>query len=108
MNYKENENNESFIKDHLSAELKIDIDDIKLAYVSQRIHEKFSVSAKENKLYCHKFYRAEISNLPENIRSDSFEIDGRKYYWRTLQELEANKNVMQKNKDIVEFVKGLF
>ena len=51
LNYKENPNNEEFIRSHISNELKIDSGDIQLKYVAQKIHEKYSESAKENKVY---------------------------------------------------------
>lgn len=63
LNYKENPNNESFIKQHLSQELKIDLPNIELKYLGQKIHEKFSESSKKNKTYCHKFYIASIKNF---------------------------------------------
>ena len=49
LNYKDNSNNEDFIKKHLSGDLKIELEDIKLSYLGQRIHEKYSESAKKAK-----------------------------------------------------------
>ena len=36
---------------------------------------------------------------------DSFECDGRQYYWMTVPELEQDRNVQKKNSDILEYVK---
>lgn len=107
LNYKENPNNEEFIKNHLSGDLKIELDDINLSYLGQRIHEKYSESAKEEKVYCHKFYIANINQFPDKITKDSFEIDGKKYRWMTITELEMDEEVQKKNRDILEFVKEL-
>ena len=107
LNYKENPNNEEFIKNHLSGDLKIELDDISLSYLGQRIHEKYSESAKEEKVYCHKFYTANIKHFPDKITQDSFEIDGKKYRWMTIIELEMDEEVQKKNRDILEFVKEL-
>lgn len=107
LNYKENPNNEEFIKNHLSGDLKIELDDINMSYLGQRIHEKYSESAKEEKVYCHKFYIANISQFPDKITKDSFEIDGKKYRWMTITELEMDEEVQKKNRDILEFVKEL-
>lgn len=107
-NYKENHNNEEFIKSHISNELKIELSNIKLKYVSQKIHEKYSESAKENKIYSHKFYLAEITDFPDFMRQETFECDGKVYHWRSMPELEDNREVQKKNMDILNFVKELF
>lgn len=108
LNYKENPNNEEFIKSHISNELKIDSGDIQLKYVAQKIHEKYSESAKENKVYSHKFYLATINSFPDFMKQDSFESDGRKYHWRSMTELEQKPDVQTKNMDLVNFVKELY
>ena len=54
LNYKQNSDNESFIRNRISSELKIEPQDIDLSYLGQRIHEKYSESAKKNKVYCHQ------------------------------------------------------
>ena len=108
VNYKENPNNENFIKDHISCELKIDPMHIQLSFVAQKIHEKYSESAKENKVYSHKFYLASITEFPEFMKKDSFDCDGKTYYWRSIADLEQDKNVQKKNLDILNYVKELF
>lgn len=108
LNYKENPNNEEFIRNHISRELKIEPDDIELSYVAQKLHEKYSESAKENKVYSHKFYLAEIKKFPDQMQKDSFKCDGKTYYWKSLAELEEDKNVQKKNMDILNYVKELF
>lgn len=108
LNYKENPNNEDFIRNHISSELKIGLNDIKLTYVSQKIHEKFSVSANMNKVYSHKFYLATIAKFPEHMKQKSFDCDGKVYHWMSVAELEGDENVQKKNLDILNFVKELF
>lgn len=108
LNYKENPNNEEFIKNHISSELKIEKNNIKLIFVAQKIHEKFSESANENKVYSHKFYEATISEFPEDIKKNSFICDGKEYHWRSIAELEQDENVQKKNLDILNYVKELF
>ena len=49
LNYKDNSNNEDFIKKHLSGDLKIELEDIKLSYLGQRIHEKYSEVQKSER-----------------------------------------------------------
>lgn len=108
LNYKENINNEDFIKNHISNELKINLDSIKLSYVGQRVHEKYSESAKEKKVYSHKFYLATIDTFPDFMKADSFECDGKKYKWLSISELEQDTNVQEKNLDILNYIKELF
>lgn len=107
LNYKENPNNESFIKQHISQELKIETFDITLDCLGQQIHEKFSESTHEEKVYSHRFYLAKISKFPDMMLQDSFECDGKQYYWMTVPELEQDENVQKKNNDILGYVKEL-
>ena len=107
LNYKGNVNNENFIKDHLSSELKIELDNIELKYLGQKIHEKYSESAKENKVYCHKFYLANVKSFPELMKRSVFECDGKTYHWMTIDELEQDKEVQKKNSDVLSYVKEL-
>ena len=108
LNYKENINNESYIKEHLSNELKIPGDCINLKYVTSKIHEKYSENDKMNKIYSHKFYLADIVDFSEIMKKDVFEIDGRTYYWMSMSELESDQNVLKKNSDIINYVKESF
>lgn len=106
-NYKDNPNNEDFIKGHLSSELKIEKENISLKYLTQRIHQKYSVTHQEYRVYSHKFYLTSISSYPEKMRADSFEQDGRQYYWKTIDELRRDPDVQKKNSDILRFVTEL-
>lgn len=107
-NYKDSGNGEAFIRDHLSAELKIKAEDIQLSFVAQRVHQKHSVSAGADKLYSHKFYLATISTFPDNVKDDTFVSDGRTYHWKTMTELELDEQVREKNADIVNYIKAIF
>lgn len=107
-NYKTNENNENFIKEHLSNELKIVRDDINLKYVCKNISEKYYERTKEIKIYDHRFYLAEIKNFNDLMKNCSFEIDGKIYYWKTINELELDREVIKKNSDILNVVKYNF
>ena len=45
--------------------------------------------------------------MPETEQSDSFVINGRQYFWMSLPEMERDQIMMEKNSDIVSFVKQL-
>ena len=41
----------------------------------------------------------------EQIEQDSFQIDGKKFYWMSIAEMEQDKRIMEVNSDIVSMVK---
>ena len=73
-----------------------------------KIHEKLSQRDKINKMYCHKFYLADIKEFPQCAKDDTFTIGGKTYHWVTIEDLEADENAMAKNSDIISFVKEYF
>ena len=103
--YKQNENNENFIVDHLSRELKMERSDITLQDRFDRISEKVSGSDGQMKVYSHKFYIAEVHNFPLLMKQDTFECDGKTYHWLSIGELEKDADAMKYNSDIITFVK---
>lgn len=105
INYKDNINNERYIKDHISRELKVDVSSINIRYISQNISEKVSGRDNQRKVYCHKLFLAKIENIPENMKKDTFECDGRTYHWKSIVDLERDNVAMKKNSDIIQFVK---
>lgn len=96
INYKDNVNNESYIKDHLFRELKVDKSAIKVDYVSQNISEKISRRDNQKKVYCHKLFLATIENFPEDMKQDTFICDGRTYHWESIIQLEKDNAAMEK------------
>lgn len=101
------EENEAKIKDGLSHDLHVEESDIKMDCKDVFLHKKYSYSDQCEKWYEHTIYQAHISNLPENEHSDSFEMGGRQYYWMSLAEMERDQTIMEKNSDIVSYVKQL-
>ena len=53
-----------------------------------------------------KLYKLLLTDPPESMRDDIFEIDGTKYLWMLFEELEVDLNTMQKNDDVIAFVKS--
>ena len=58
------------------------------------------------KIYNHKLYKLLLTDSLESMRDDIFEIDGTKYSWMLFEELEVDLNTMQKNDDVIAFVKS--
>lgn len=99
--------NEARIKIELSQDLHLNVSDIQIDYKDTILHKKFSHSDQCEKWYEYTIYQAHISNFPEAEQISSFEINGRQYYWMSLSEMERDQTIMEKNSDIVSYVKQL-
>ncbi len=97
--------NEESIMQRLSSKLKVNRSDITLTHLSERLQPKYSIKDGKNKVYLHSLFYAEIKNYPVVLQKDSFEIDGIKYRWMTLEEMISDKNIHEKNDDVVSFVR---
>lgn len=74
-------------------------------YVAEAIHCKYSVSDKEYKIYNHKLYSYKLRSEPEHMTGNEFVIDGAKYSWMSIEQMENDSEIISKNSDIVNFVK---
>lgn len=74
-------------------------------HVAYTVHCKYSVSDEVYKQYKHTLYKVDLSNVPENMVDDTFIIEGKRYAWKSIKELEADQNTMDKNDDVIAFVK---
>ena len=99
------EQNEESIIQRLSNQLKLPASAIRLHYVTDRLQPKFSIKDNINKVYQHSLYQAWISDFPENMRKTEFTIEGVKFKWMTIAEMETNDSIMKINHDVVSFVK---
>lgn len=97
--------NEENIIQRLSNKLKVNRDSISLKYITTRIQPKFSERDKVQKVYQHSLYRGKILDFPSDMLCNEFEIDGTRYKWWTIEEMEQDLEIMEKNKDVVSFVK---
>lgn len=94
--------NISNINRHIEAELKAKPKNC--VYLFDKTHSKYSVSARREKYYHHKFYKLALTPNKQ-IRQDSFTIDGKTFFWMSIAQMENDKDIMEKNSDIVGFVK---
>ena len=72
--------------------------DIDTTYVTTAKHCKYSVSDKIYKIYNHKLYKVQIDDIPDSLPDD-------KYKWMSIEDLESDEAIMEKNDDIIAFVK---
>lgn len=96
------ENNKENVDHYVSGLLKTPII---TRYVTNAKHCKYSVSDDAYKIYDHKLYEVLLSSVPDNMTANEFCIDGIRYKWMSVAELEKNEDVMKKNEDIIAFVK---
>ncbi|MBR1597364.1 MAG: hypothetical protein IJ661_00460 [Lachnospiraceae bacterium] len=101
------QNNEDNIRQRLSLALKVDEKNIDTEYKSERIERKHSVPHDENRVYAHKLYYAKVKRYSDILKQNEFEIDGRHYYWMTLDEMENDERIRECNLDVVRFVKEM-
>ena len=100
--YKTEDPNKEKIDKHASDLLNMQVT---TSYVTNALHCKYSESDQVYKQYKHTLYRLALSKVPECMAGDIFELNNQKYAWKSIQELEADSNVMDKNDDIIAFVK---
>ena len=100
--------NEAAILDQISSWLRLDKNSLYCRYLTSHVHEKYSVSHKENRVYSHRIYEVQIFAFPEMLRGDDFTIEDRHYYWMSMEDMENERNIQKKNMDVVNFVKDCF
>lgn len=80
--------------------------EVETKYVTCAKHCKYSVSDEVYKIYSHKLYKCLLESIPKNMVNETFEIDGNKYRWMSVQEMESDERIMEINDDVVAFVKA--
>lgn len=79
--------------------------EISSTYITCEKHCKYSVSDDAYKIYNHKLYMVLIDTVPYDIKEDEFCIAESHYRWMSIEEMEQDETIMEKNDDIVAFVK---
>ena len=100
--YRTEDPNKENIDKHTSELLKMNVT---TTYVTYAPHCKYSESDKVYKRYKHTLYSFLLNDVPEYMRGTVFELENKKYSWKYIEELETDSNVMDKNDDIIAFVK---
>lgn len=99
------ENHEKQLIDYLSSQLNISQNQISVKLLTNKVHEKFSVSAQKNKIYNHFIYEIKIKNLPMELNEKQFEKNGNKFSWHSFENLENDEKVKNTNQDVLDFIK---
>ena len=90
---------EAKIKDHLDIS-----DEIHIKYLGNEYSRKYSYNDKVYKRYNFHYFLMEGLNVGA-INKTTFEINSRKYCWKTISQMQCNPMIMKKNQDVVDFVR---
>ena len=106
LNYKTQERgDEAAIIANVVKELKLNQKEVKCRYITSKLQEKYSVSHNEDRVYQHRLYEVSFDRIPEAAGNDDFIINDRHYYWMSISDMEKDANIIQKNLEVVDFVK---
>lgn len=99
---KSTDNNQENVDVYVS---KLLCKDVSVKYITYAKHCKYSVSDNVYKIYNHKLYKLLLNIIPENMTEQTFVIDGNKYKWMSIEEIENDARIMEVNDEVVAFVK---
>lgn len=107
INYKTvNKDNDQHLINFISKDLEINNSLISCKYITSKIQRKYSISHNEYRTYNHSLYLVTLSSLPTIMKNNDFIIKNKLYYWMTMNEMLNDKNIKEKNLEVVEFVKN--
>lgn len=106
LNYKTQERgDEAAIIANVVKELKLNQKEVKCRYITSKLQEKYSVSHRENRIYNHHLYELQVNRFSEQEMEKDFVVNGKHYYWMSIEEMEKDDNIRNKNLEVVDFVK---
>ncbi len=92
---------------HLMEYLKRDLsvsEDISFRYLGNKLSTKFSVSDKVQKKYNFHFFLVTGGDF-HIIQKENFQYKGKKYCWKTLDQMYADKRIVKNNLDVLDYVR---
>ena len=103
-----NENHKQLINQYLIQNFNfLTSEKYTIEYVMDKVHTKFSESAKVNKEYHHYFYNIKLDNIPNFMQNPTFSANDKTFKWFSLTDLQEDKRIQQVNSDIVSFIKDI-
>lgn len=94
-----------YIKGCLKRDLDIS-NEFDLKYIGNEISEKYSVGDQMQKKYNFHFFQA-VDITINNNNKRPFRYNGKKYCWKTLDQMYSNKNMRRKNKDVLDYIRRM-
>ena len=93
------------INECIKRDLKIS-EEIEFKYIGNKISEKYSVGDKVRKKY--NFHYFEATNITIDFNNKrTFCCNGKKYCWKTLDQIYSDKNIIKKNRDVLDYVRRM-
>lgn len=77
---------------------------IELKHIGELDSRKINCAEKSYMNYNFHFYRVKVKNLDQVFNKKRFKYNGQKFIWMTLAEMYKSRNIMKKNRDVVEYV----
>lgn len=93
---------------HIKECLKRDLNtrgDIEIKYIGNEISHKFSFSDKIEKKYNFHYFQITKITLMNN-KKRPFIYNGKRYSWKSLDQMYGSKNIVKKNKDVLDYVRN--
>ena len=91
------------IKECINRDINI-TEDSCVKYIGNEIVTKFSVGDQIEKRY--NFHYFEVNNIGVIFNNrQTFRCNGKRYCWKTLDQMYSNKNIVKKNKNVLDFVR---
>ena len=84
------------------------IKEFSIKKISEENFTKHSVSANLQKTYHHTFYSVCFDAKKYSKGKRAFKLNRQKYKWFTIPEMKADKNIIRRNKDNVEYIEKTF
>lgn len=92
-----------YIKNCLKRDLNIS-ENVNINYIGNDISNKYSVSDKINKKYNFHYFTIQFINFQFDTKH-MFKFNGKRYCWMTLDKMYSSKNIVKKNKDVLDYVR---
>lgn len=96
-----------YVKQNFSRDFGVHEKFLKLSYLGDmEPHLKVCAGTNIQYRYLFHFYNVDLSITDKRI-NQNFKHNGHKYTWKTLDQMIENKNIMRKNRDVVEYVANI-
>lgn len=89
----------------LSLMLHIPQDEFTIEFKAQEIQRKFAPADNMVNTYDHKLYSVTIKSFPDDLKQDVFTIEGKEFFWLSIDDMLKDERIFEINLGVVSFVK---
>ena len=80
--------------------------ELQFKYIGNKVSKKYSVGDRVRKKYNFHYFQGIDINVGEKQKG-RFRYKGKTYTWKTLDEMYSDKNIVKKNKDVLDYVRHM-